>query len=215
MKKFAVIISGCGVFDGTEIHEAVLSLLAIVKNGGTYSIFAPDIEQHHVVNHLTGKSVDEKRNVLIESARIARGKIQPLSDFDAVQFDALLLPGGFGAAKNLCDYAFKGADCEVNPEVEKAISAMVAANKPVGALCIAPVIFAKILKNVDVTIGNDAQTAKDIEKMQAHHFKTEHGEVIKDTKLKVFSTPCYMLDANILQIAEGAENIVKAMINSL
>jgi enhancing lycopene biosynthesis protein 2 len=215
MKRFAVILSGCGVFDGAEIHEAVLSLLAIVKNGGTYSLFAPDIEQYHVINHFTGKPSDEIRNVLVESARIARGKIQPLTEFDAAEFDALLLPGGFGAAKNLSDYAFKGADCNVLPLLEKAVKEMLIANKPIGALCIAPVIFAKIFKNIDVTIGNDAKTAMDIEKMQSHHHKTNHGEVIRDTNYKIFTTPCYMLDANILQIAWGTENIVKAMIDSL
>jgi enhancing lycopene biosynthesis protein 2 len=215
MKKFAVVLSGCGVYDGTEIHEAVLTLLAIVKNGGSYQIFAPDIEQHHVMNHFTGKETQEKRNVLVESARIARGKILALSSFDAAAFDALIFPGGFGCAKNLSSFAFKGSDCTVNMDVEKAVRAMVTADKPIGALCIAPVIFAKILSDIDITIGNDLQTALKTEKMGAHHHNTQHAEVIKDKKLKVFTTPCYMLDANIAQIAEGADNIVKAMIMSL
>ncbi len=215
MKRFAVVLSGCGVYDGAEIHEAVLTLLAIVKNGGTYKIFAPDIEQHHVINHLTGNVVEEKRNVLLESARIARGDIQVLSQFNANQFDALIIPGGFGCAKNLSTFAFDGADCTVNEDVVKAVNNMVSANKPIGASCISPVVIAKILKDVDVTIGNDEQTAMNIEKMGARHHKSNHAEVIKDAKLNVFTTPCYMLDANILQIAEGAENIVKAMINAM
>ena len=215
MKKFAVVLSGCGVYDGAEIHEAVLTMLAIVKNGGTYQIFAPDIEQHHVINHFTGKIADQKRNVLVESARIARGNIQTLSQFNANQFDALIFPGGSGCTKNLSTYAFDGADCTVNKEVVKAVKDMVSANKPVGALCIAPVFIAKILKDADVTIGNDEQTAMNIEKMGARHHKCNHGEVMKDSKLKIFTTPCYMLDANIAQIAEGAENIVKAMMESL
>ncbi|NVN93773.1 MAG: isoprenoid biosynthesis glyoxalase ElbB [Bacteroidetes bacterium] len=215
MKKFAVVLSGCGVYDGAEIHEAVLTMLAIVKNGGSYQIFAPDIAQHHVINHFTGKEVNENRNVLVESARIARGKIQTLSAFDANLYDALIFPGGFGCAKNLSTFAFKGENCEVNKDVVEAVKTMVSANKPIGALCIAPVLFAKILKNIEVSIGNDEQTAIKIEKMGARHFKTKHNQVIKDAKLKVFTTPCYMLDATIAQIAEGAENIVKAMIDAI
>jgi enhancing lycopene biosynthesis protein 2 len=215
MKKFAVVLSGCGVYDGSEIHEAVLTLLAIVKNGCSYQIFAPDILQHHVINHFTGNVTDETRNVLVESARIARGNIQALSAFNSNAFDALIFPGGFGCAKNLSTYAFDGADCTVNTDVEKAVKAMISANKPIGALCIAPVILARILKTIEVTIGNDEQTAIDIEKMGAFHHKCNHAEVIKDTKLKIFTTPCYMLDADIVQIAQGAENIVSAMIKSL
>lgn len=215
MKTFAVVLSGCGVYDGAEIHEAVLTLLAIDKNNCTYQMFAPDIEQYHVINHLTGEVSAEKRNVLVESARIARGNIKALSEFNAADYDAIIFPGGFGAAKNLSDFAFKGAECKVNNDVEKAVKAMVEANKPVGALCIAPAVIASILKNVDVTIGNDADTAKNIEKTGAHHIASNHGEVVKDSKLKVFSTPCYMLDATISQIAVGAENIIKAMLESM
>ncbi len=215
MRTFAVVLSGCGVYDGTEIHEAVLTLLAIDRNNCTYQIFAPNIEQYHVINHSTGEISNEKRNVLVESARIARGNIKTLSDFNAADYDALIFPGGFGAAKNLSNFAFKGGDCEVNNDVEKAVKAMVEANKPVGALCIAPAIIASILKNVDVTIGNDADTAKNVEKTGAHHIVSNHAEVVKDSKLKVFSTPCYMLDATISQIADGADNIVKAMINAM
>ena len=215
MKKFAIVLSGCGVFDGAEIHEATLTMLAIMKQGATYEIFAPDIQQHHVVNHITGEEMPEKRNVLIESARIARGKIKDLKDYDPNNYDAMIFPGGFGAAKNLCDFAFKGADCIVNPDVEKAMLKTAGKNKPIGALCISPVIFAKVFGDVEVTIGQDAGTAEAIEKLGATHIKTTHGEVIVDEKNKLFTTPCYMLDANILDIARGASNIVKAMLEKM
>jgi enhancing lycopene biosynthesis protein 2 len=215
MKKFAVVLAGCGVSDGAEIHEATLTMLAIMKNGASYEIFAPDIEQHHVVNHLTGKEMPEKRDVLVESARIARGKIKPLSSFDALSVDAIIFPGGFGVAKNLCTFAFEGAGCEVNPEVASVIRVMDQLGKPIGALCISPVIVAKLLGNVELTIGDDPGTAAAVEKMGARHRKTRHGEVIIDEKRNVFTTPCYMLDATILDIEVGADNIVKAMLKHM
>jgi enhancing lycopene biosynthesis protein 2 len=215
MKKFAVVLAGCGVYDGAEIHEATLSMYAIMKQGAQYSIFAPDVDQHHVINHITGAEMQEKRNVLVESARIARGNIQPLSEFKAADFDAILMPGGFGVAKNLCTFAFDGENCKVNKDVESALKAMHDAGKPIGALCISPVVVAKILGDVELTIGQDKDTASAIEKMGATHKQTHHGEVIIDTKNNVFTTPCYMLDANIVQIAEGAENIVRTILKSL
>ncbi|MBA7568648.1 Glyoxalase ElbB [subsurface metagenome] len=211
LKKFAVVLSGSGVFDGTEIHEATLTLYAIVKNGGTYEIFAPDIPQHHVVNHITGEEMNETRNVLIEAARIARGNIKPLSEFNEKDFDAIIFPGGLGAAKNLSSFAFDGVNCSVNKDVENSIKQMADAKKPVGALCISPVILAKILGDVVLTIGQDAGTAEAIANMGATHRKTNHGEVVVDSRHKVVTTPCYMLDANIVQIAEGADNVVKTM----
>jgi enhancing lycopene biosynthesis protein 2 len=215
MKKFAVVLSGSGVFDGAEIHEATLSLLAIVQAGGEYEIFAPDIQQHHVINHITGKEMDEKRNVLIESARIARGKISPLSVFDASNFDALLFPGGFGAAKNLSTLAFDGPNCSVNAEVESAIKSMLHTKKPIGALCIAPAVIARVIDGVKVTIGQDKGTADAIKAMGGTHVNTNHGEVIEDKVNRVFTTPCYMLEASILDIYEGAINVVKAMMESM
>ena len=210
-KKFAVILSGCGVYDGSEIHETTMTLYAIMKYGGSYEIFAPDMEQYHVMNHLTGEEMHERRNVLVESARIARGKIKPLAVLNPDQFDALIFPGGFGAAKNLCTYAFEGVDCKVIPEVATVIKKMHQQKKPIGALCISPVIIASVLGKVELTIGQDEKTATDITKMGATHKKTTHGEVIRDEKNKIYTTPCYMLDANILQIAEGAENVIQAI----
>ena len=210
-KKFAVILSGCGVFDGAEIHEATLTLLAIARAGATYQCFAPDIKQYHVINHLTGEEMNEERNVLIESARIARGDIKPLSEYDAKNFDALIFPGGFGAAKNLSTVAFDGANATVIPEVEKAIEDTVALRKPIGALCISPAILAKVLKDVNVTIGKDKGTAEAIEAMGATHVETDHGDVVFDENKLVFTTPCYMLDATITDIDDGATNVVKEM----
>jgi len=211
-KQIAVILSGCGVYDGAEIHEAVLTLLAIAKQGAEYSIFAPDVEQHHVINHLKGEPTEEKRNVLTEAARIARGNIKPLSEYKASEFNALMLPGGFGAAKNLSTVAFDGPNCLVESETERAVKETHAANKPIGALCIAPAVIAKILSEVTVTIGQDEGTAQAIEAMGGNHMTTYHGEVVVDEANKIATTPCYMLDANILQIAEGADNVVKAVL---
>lgn len=208
MKKFAVVLSGCGVFDGAEIHEATLTLLAIAQQGASYDIFAPDVNQHHVINHLTHKEMPEKRNVLVESARIARGKISPLSQFKASHYDALIFPGGFGAAKNLSTVAFDGPEAKVDPDVEAAVKAMHRAGKPIGALCIAPAVIARILGGIEVTVGNDPGTIGAIRKMGGKHVETTHGEVIVDKKNKIFTTPCYMLDATIVQIYEGARNVV-------
>ena len=215
-KRFAVVLSGSGVYDGAEIHEATLTMLAIMKQGATYQCFAPDIPQHHMINHLTGEEMKETRNVLVESARIARGKIKPLSEFDGRAFDALIFPGGFGAAKNLSTVAFKGPDATVNHDVEKAVRQMLALGKPIGALCISPAFIAKIIgNNVEVTIGTDKGTAGAIEAMGGKHVNTNHGEVVVDKKHNVFTTPCYMLDATIVDIDNGATNVVKAMMGEM
>jgi enhancing lycopene biosynthesis protein 2 len=212
MKKFAVLISGCGVFDGAEIHETTMTLYYIQKYGGTYEIFAPDIDQHHVINHITGEEMQETRNVMIESARITRGKISNLANFNADKFDALVLPGGYGVAKNLSSFNFDGADCTVDLLVEQAILSMVKLNKPIGAMCIAPVVLSKILKGALVTIGRDKSTIEAIEKMGSKHQITTHGEIVVDDMLKLVTTPCYMLDANIVQIANGAKELIKQII---
>ncbi len=216
MKKFAVILSGSGVYDGSEIHEATLTLLAINKAQCEYEIFAPNVEQHHVINHLTGEEMIESRNVLIESARIARGNIKDLKEFEAKNFDALLIPGGYGVAKNLSDYAFKGLNMHILPEMEKAITDTWMAQKPIGALCIAPVILAKIIKrNVELTIGNDESTANDVAALGAKHHETKAGEVTIDTKNRIFSTPCYMVQTSIAAIADSADNIVCEMLKTM
>ncbi|NLL28218.1 MAG: isoprenoid biosynthesis glyoxalase ElbB [Bacteroidales bacterium] len=212
MKKIAIIISGCGVYDGTEIHEATLSMLAIDQLGAKYEIFAPNINQHHVINHINGNVLNETRNVLVESARIARGNISDLKDFNSKYFDALLIPGGFGAAKNLSSYAFDGANMTVNKEVENAIKSMHSENKPIGALCIAPVLFAKIFSDSNITIGNDAATASLIKEMGAKHTDCNATGIVVDEKNKLISTPCYMLGKSISEVYEGAFKLVKELI---
>lgn len=209
--KFAIILSGCGAFDGAEIHESTMTMLAIVRNGGTYDIFAPDVDQHHVINHLTGEEMDEKRNVLIESARIARGDIKALKKYSHEAYDALILPGGFGVAKNLCTYAIDGTDYSIDRYVEGAIRSTHMAGKPIGALCISPVLLAGIFDNPRLTIGKNKDTAADIEKLGAVHEVTGPGEVVIDEKNRIVTNPCYMLDSDIAEIAEGADNVVKAI----
>jgi enhancing lycopene biosynthesis protein 2 len=210
--KFAVILSGCGNKDGAEIHESVMTLWAIHKHGAEYQCFAPDIDQHHVLNFITNQEMAEKRNVLVESARIARGAIMDLKAYKVNDFDGLVMPGGLGVAKNLSSFAFEGADCTVNEDVVRAVKETAAQNKPIGALCIAPAIIAKILGDVVVTIGQDPGTEAAIINMGATHEKTTHGEIVIDKDNKVVTTPCYMLDAKVDQIGEGAEKLVMAVL---
>jgi len=214
-KRIAVILAGNGVFDGAEIHEATMTLYAISKNGGAYDIFAPNIEQHHVINHLTGEEMPEKRNVLVESARIARGKIKDLNELNVSDFDALMLPGGFGVAKNLSDFAFKGTEMTVLKSFEKVILEFVEQSKPIGALCISPAIVVKVLEEATVTIGQDNDTIIAIEALGGKHKITTHGEVVIDQKYKLATTPCYMLDATISEIGDGAQNVVKAVFDMI
>jgi len=215
MKKFAVVLAGCGVFDGAEIQEAVLTLLAIDKAGASCQCFAPDIPQYHVIDHLKGHAVNETRNVLTESARIARGDIRPLNSFQASSFDALIFPGGFGAAKNLCSWAYQGDQAKVNPDVEKAVKAMFEAGKPIGAMCIAPVILASLFKGANLTTGQDPASQSFIEKTGNKYISSGHGQVVADPVRKLFTTPCYMLEASISQVAEGTQNIVDAMMKEM
>ena len=212
MKSFAVILSGCGVYDGSEIHEAVLTMLALDNNQCHYEIFAPDIPQYSAKNHLTGQDMPEDRNVLIESARIARGKIQSLDKLVQDDFDGIVFPGGFGVAKNLCSYAFDGVDCIVNAEVDRVIKEFHSAHKPIGGLCIAPVLLAKVLVDIEVTIGRDDNTASNIKQMGAKHIESKHGIAVVDEKNKVVTAPCYMLDAGLSQIYSDTEAVVRAML---
>ena len=209
--KAAVVLAGCGVFDGAEIHEAVMTLYAIDRIGGTYQVFAPNVKQHHVINHITGEAMNEARNVLTEAARIARGKIKALTEYRVADFDALIFPGGFGVAKNLCTYAVDGTDCHVDRVVEAAIRDTHKAGKPIGALCISPVLITRVLGDVTVTIGNDPSTASDIAAMGGRHEVKRHGEVSIDKKNRIVTTPAYMLNATITDIARDAEEVIKAI----
>lgn len=215
MKKFAVVLCGCGCYDGSEIHESVMTLLAIDRNECQYSIFAPDADQYHVINHYTKQATNEKRNMLAEAARIARGDIQPLTALKVSDFDAIVFPGGFGAAKNLFTYAVEGTNAVAIPEVERVVREFYAAHKPIGALCIAPVMIAKILGNVTITVGVDQKTIADVESFGAKHINTQQTEVIADKENKVFTTPCYMLPATIGDIADCADNLIKAILENL
>lgn len=214
-KMIAVVLSGCGHRDGSEIHEATLTLWAVHKNGAEFQCFAPDIPQHHVLNHITGEEMPETRNVLVESARIARGKIKDLKAFKESDFDALIFPGGVGAAKNLCTYAMDGPNCTVNDDVARAIRAMHAAGKPIGALCVAPAILARIFGKQlapELTIGRDAGTAAAIEAMGARHFEAGRTDVVIDEANRIVTTPCYMLPTRIRDVATGAEKAVQALL---
>jgi enhancing lycopene biosynthesis protein 2 len=210
MKKIAVILAGSGVKDGSEIHESVMALWALAKNDIAYECFAPNKDQYHVVNHLTGEIMPEKRNILIESARIARGNIKPLNELNVAEFSGVLIPGGYGTAKNLCSYAYEGDNYKVDSEVEKVIKEFHATKKPIVALCIAPMIIAKVLKS-KVTIGNDTETARIVEHVGAKHENANFNEIIIDTENKIITTPCYMLANNIYQISLGIEKAVEAL----
>lgn len=211
MKKVAIILSGCGVYDGSEIHEATLAMLALSKNEVEYDCFAPDKEQYHVVNHLTGEVADEKRNVLVESARIARGSISAIDKLNVSDYCGLLMPGGFGAAKNLSDFAINGDNYSVDEDVAKVIVEFHQARKPIAALCIAPVILAKVL-GARVTIGKDKTTADILTGVGATHVNKEYDEVAIDEKNLIVTNPCYMLAGNIYQVGLGAEAAVEAML---
>ena len=210
MKKIGVLLSGCGVYDGAEIHEAVITLLALDRNGAEAVCMAPDIAQYHVMNHLTGEATDEKRNVLVESARIARGNIKDIKKVTARDMDGLILPGGVGAVKNLSNFAIKGKDADVNPEVSRLVKEMTVAGKPVGAICISPAVLAKILadKKPEVTIGNDFGTAETIEAMGGTHVACPVDRIHVDHVNKLVTTPAYMLGPGIKDVARGIEKLV-------
>jgi enhancing lycopene biosynthesis protein 2 len=195
MKKVAVVLSGCGYKDGSEITEVVSSLICLSKEGAQHRCFAPNILMPSI-NHLTGET-EEPRNVLYESARIARGQVEDLKLLNEEEFDAILFPGGFGAATNLCDWATKGADCTVLPEVEKAVESFYKKGKPIGAICIAPVIIAKVLgkHKITLTIGDDKATATEVNKTGAHHENCPVTEYISDRNNKILTTPAYMYQA--------------------
>jgi enhancing lycopene biosynthesis protein 2 len=215
MKKVAVILSGCGVFDGAEVHESVLTLLALDRANAQIVCAAPDIPQQHVINHLTKQpEPGQTRNVLVESARIARGDIIPLSQLKVNEIDAVILPGGFGAAKNLCTFALAGANFEVNKEVATVLQEAHRAGKPIGLMCIAPAIAAKLFgpEKVEFTIGNDAGTAKALQTAGGKHTSCSVYNVVVDRRLKVVTTPAYMLAQRITEAEAGINKLVQAVL---
>ena len=208
-KKIAVILSGCGVYDGAEIHESVITLLRLDQRGAQVECFAPEVAQLHVINHLTGEEMPESRNVLVESARIARGAVKNIGQANAADFDALIVPGGFGAAKNLSNFAVEGAGCSINPQVLALAEAFAEAGKPVGLICISPALAAKIYgPGVTCTIGNDADTAAALDKMGATHVECTVEDIVEDPARKLVSTPAYMLGKNISEVASGINKLV-------
>jgi len=212
--RVGVVLSGCGVMDGSEIHEAVSILVALDRRGAKIECIAPDIPQRDVVNHLTNKPEDKSRNVMQEAARIARGKIKNIADVSADDFDALIFPGGFGAAKNISTFATDGANCTIEKNVEKLFRAMHAAGKPIGLACIAPVIAAKILGNhhPKLTLGSDPKMAKTMEAMGATHHPAGDVDVVVDEEHRLVSTPCYMNDVGPWIVYQGAERMVEEVL---
>ena len=218
-KKIGVVLSGCGVYDGAEIHESVLTLLAIDRAGAEAVCMAPNVDQLHVINHMTGNEMDEKRNVLVEASRIARGNIRDIATVRADEVDALMFPGGFGAAKNLCDFAVNGENCNVHPEVMRLVREFKDKQKPQAAVCIAPALMAKTYEGTDanpvLTIGNDEDTSAKMVAMGSQHQNATVTQTVVDTDNKIVSSPAYMLGQNISEVAEGIDNTVKELLKLL
>ncbi|MBL8693582.1 MAG: isoprenoid biosynthesis glyoxalase ElbB [Planctomycetes bacterium] len=217
MSTFAVILSGCGFLDGAEIHESVTTLLAIERSGSRWIAYAPDAAQADVVNHSKKQpSPGESRNILHESARIVRGRIEPTTALDAAKVDGVILPGGFGVAKNLCNFASAGADATARPEIVQFLRAMHSSRKPIGAICIAPALVAIAFRGTDVhpklTIGNDAGTAAALESMGSKHAACEVSDCIVDETNRIVTTPAYMLATCVSEAAPGIEALVREVI---
>ncbi|HAT51282.1 MAG: isoprenoid biosynthesis glyoxalase ElbB [Nitrospirae bacterium] len=213
-KRIGVLLSGCGVYDGAEIHEATLTLYFLDRASAHIIAMAPNIPQHHVINHLTGEVTNETRNVLVESARIARGQIRDMATVTADDLDAIILPGGFGAAKNLSSVAFDGPNARVNPEVSRLLLEMFAAKKPIGALCIAPALLSRVLsgKGATLTIGTDVGVAEAIEKMGNRHQQSNADAIVIDSANNIVTTAAYMCAASIGAAGEGIEKLVNQII---
>jgi enhancing lycopene biosynthesis protein 2 len=215
-KTIGVVLSGCGVFDGAEIHEATLTLLALDQAGANIVCMAPNVDQMDVVDHAAGNlSVGANRNVLTESARIARGEIRDMATVNVDELDALIFPGGFGAAKNLSNFATDGANCTVNPVVDQLVKNMNLAGKPQGFICIAPAIAAKSLGELkpDLTIGNDPGTAAELTALGANHVNCPVDDIVCDESHKLVSTPAYMLGPSIAHVAKGINKLVEKVLD--
>ena len=216
MPRIGVVLSGCGVNDGSEIHETVITMLELDKAGADMVLMAPNIDQLHVINHYTDQEMNEYRNVLIESARIARGDIRDMAEVSSSNVDALIFPGGFGVAKNLCDYAMAGTDCSVNPDVLRLTQEVHNDKKPIGVICISPAMMAKILGDeTELTIGFDEQTANDIDTMGAKHVLCPVEDIVVDMEKKIVSTPAYMEAKSIKEAAEGISKLVTEILSMI
>lgn len=214
MPKIGVVLSGSGVMDGSEIHESVLTLLALSRQGVEAVCMAPNVEQAHVINHLTNEEAKEKRNVLVESARIARGKIKDIKTVRESEMDALIFPGGYGAVKNLCTFAFDGPECKVQADVARLAKEVHQVGKPIGAICISPALMAKIFEGAQVclTIGTDEETAAAIQKMGQKHVACDVRETCIDQKKRIVTTPAYMLAQNLGEAYAGIEKLVSEVL---
>lgn len=213
--KIAVILSGCGVFDGSEIHEATCTLLNLDKQGAEYQCFAPNEAQTKVVNHFTHQiDASSERNVLAEAARIARGNIKDLRDFNTIDFDGVIFPGGSGAVTNLCNFSSSGTQCEVHPEVARVITDCFESRMPIGAICIAPALIACVLgsNGITVTIGSDAKVAAAIEQTGARHKNCAADDIVVDKQNLIVTTPAYMLAKSIKEADTGIGRLVTEII---
>jgi len=223
MKKIGILLSGNGVYDGTEIQEAVFTMLSIAENGGTYICMAPDVNQHHVINHISGEEMDENRNVLIESARIARGDIKSLNEIDSSEIDALVIPGGFGAAKNLTQWAFSGPEGTINSKVKALINQIHSEGKPLVALCMGPTVLAKAFEGNEIsptlTVGTVNEPSpyeidaisEGMEQTGAVAEMKTVREISVDIENKIITAPCYMMEADIMEV----RNNIKLAIDKL
>lgn len=213
MPTVGVVLSGCGYLDGAEIYEATLTLLSLDRRGIIYQCLAPDVPQMHVVNHKTGEATGESRNVLVEAARIARGKIEPLSDAWLEKLDAVIFPGGFGAAKNYCDFAVKGEGCTIHPLVESFMRNAVSTKKPLGVICISPVILARALKGLELhpqlTVGKTSGACQAVDNFGSRHNECAVTDCIVDHDLRIVSTPAFMYSARISEVAQGIDKLVE------
>ena len=214
MAKVAVVLAGCGVYDGAEVNEAVLTLLSLEQQGASYQCFAPDVAQLHVINHLTGEPVaGESRNVLVEAARIARGNVLDLATADPADYDALVVPGGFGAAKNLCNFAVAGDQMEVQSDFMRVAQAFHRAGKPIALMCIAPVMAAAICgAGTQCTVGNDPEVAAAIASMGGEHLECPVSEARVDAQKKLVTTPAYMLAGSVAEAYSGISECVQEVL---
>ncbi len=212
--RVGILLNGCGHRDGSEIHEAVFSMLALESLGARLQCIAPDEDQVRVIDHLNGEKSPERRNMLREAARIARGKIKPLSKIKMEDLDALMIPGGFGTALNLCDFSEKGAEMQVHPILAELIESMFLNKKAMAAICIAPVILAKVLgkHRIELTMGTDGDAARKIEDMGAIHVICPSGSCVVDTKHKIVSSPAYMYDdASMSEVFAGIQKAAREL----
>jgi enhancing lycopene biosynthesis protein 2 len=216
MKPIGVVLAGCGFIDGAEIYEATITMLALDRAGVQCQCLAPDLPQLHVINHRTGKPTEETRNVLTEAARLARGKIEPLNDSWIPKLEAVIFPGGFGAAKNYCDFAVKGEDCSIQPVMQSFMRKLVEIHKPIGVMCISPLALARALKGTDfhpqLTVGAASPAADAVNKFGSHHVVCPVTDIVVDHEYKIVSCPAYMYDARVSEVATGIEKLVQEVL---